>query len=94
MYILIWYVQAPSISYPSLDDNPPAYSEGDPAVGQLIDLGIELTALPKRSEEDQAKQQQLEQPALPEGDILQQLATLGKTCYTCTSHGCLRYTST
>jgi hypothetical protein len=54
---------AASISYPSLEDQPPAY-EGGATVGTLIDLGSDLSAPPDT------------QPA-PGHDIVSQLADLG-----------------
>jgi hypothetical protein len=56
---------AATISYPSLDDQPPAY-EGGTAVGPLIDLGSDITApLPPQTSEG--------------ADIISQLADMGIT---------------
>jgi len=63
----------PSISYPSLDASeppPPAYEES--AVGQLIDLGTEITEPPSQPPPPQAGG----------GDIVTQLAQLGITTAT------------
>lgn len=64
--ILVIYIQpAPSISYPSLDDDqPPVYDEGT-SVGTLIDLGTDITTpVPPQT--------------TPEGpDIVTQLAEMG-----------------
>lgn len=67
----------PEITYPSLD-LPPSYEEsgGDTAVGQLIDLGIELDPISNGGQVPPSQQNE------GGGDIVTQLAQLGITTET------------
>lgn len=63
-----------------MDDNPPAYQEtsAGEAVGQLIDLGTEISTEPPQPHADR----------LPGSDIVDQLADLGVCVCVCPSICC------